>query len=67
MAIGAGAQTCRPDDAGPVRDLLGGMTSPAAFFCSNKLRDRRACLPCTRVREPALLGSYYFYAAQAKF
>jgi hypothetical protein len=31
-AIGPGAQTSRPDDAGPVRRLLGGMASPAAFF-----------------------------------
>src|SRR5262249_44771992 len=28
--IGRGAQTERWDDAGPVRELLGGMTSPAA-------------------------------------
>jgi hypothetical protein len=29
MALGPGAQTGRPDDAGPVRSLLGGMASPA--------------------------------------
>jgi hypothetical protein len=27
-----GAQTSRPDDAGPVRDLRGGLASPAASF-----------------------------------
>jgi hypothetical protein len=31
-AIGPGAQTSRPDDAGPVRILLGRMASPAAFY-----------------------------------
>jgi len=35
-AIGASAQTERSDDAGPVRDLLGGITSPAAFVSSNQ-------------------------------
>jgi hypothetical protein len=29
-AIGPGAQTSRPDDAGPVRSLLGSMASPAS-------------------------------------
>jgi hypothetical protein len=31
-AIGPGAQTSRPDDAGPARDLRGGMASPALPF-----------------------------------
>ena len=33
--IGPGAQTSRPDDAGPVRNLRGGMASPAASFYSH--------------------------------
>jgi hypothetical protein len=35
-AIAAGAQTERRDLAGPVRDLLGGETSPAAFSVQNR-------------------------------
>jgi hypothetical protein len=36
-----GAQTSRPDDAGPVRRLLGGMASPAAFLCFHNKESKR--------------------------
>jgi hypothetical protein len=40
-AIGLGAQTSRPDDAGPVRTLLGRTASPAAVlvFASRQRND----------------------------
>jgi len=45
--IGAGAQTSRPDDAGPMRNLLGGMASPAAFVrwgeSDEKVARSRSC------------------------
>jgi hypothetical protein len=37
-AIAPGAQTERRGDAGPVRNLLGGLASPAAFLLSVELR-----------------------------
>jgi hypothetical protein len=36
-AIAVGAQTERRGLAGPVRDLLGGETSPAAFFAAKSV------------------------------
>ena len=47
-AIAPGAQTSRPEDAGPVRALLGGENAPAAFspcLTTLPLRARPAGLP----------------------
>ena len=44
----SGAQTSRPDNAGPVRRLLGGMASPAASFCFCECEGKKARLPFTR-------------------
>jgi len=37
-AIGLGAQTSRPDDAGPVRNLHGGMASQGTLLTSLNTR-----------------------------
>jgi hypothetical protein len=50
-AIGPGAQTSRPDDAGPVRRLLGGMASPAASLCFRNTGVERPIPPKRQIEE----------------
>jgi hypothetical protein len=54
-AISPGAQTIRPDDAEPVNNLQGGMTSPAASCCFHKGRIEGLASSQTRASPPLLI------------
>ena len=49
------AQTSRPDEAGPVRNLRSGTASPARFMLLQQRQDRRASLPYAPLHGPMVI------------